>query len=112
VTDIQLSEPYVLTADGGYGSGIGSIPQGSVVTPSEVVPPGTPGVGYSVEDVVLAGYTDTVTFPGIPVDRSLAVALSVFLASFTHQSAIPVPEPSEPPFEPTIPDPAPTDGGT
>jgi hypothetical protein len=111
VTDIQVGQPYVLTAEGGYGSGVGSVPQGSVVTPFETVPPGTAGVGYSVEDVVLANYHDTVTFPGMPVDRTLAIAISTFDAAFTLQADMPAaPEIPEEPSVPSNPDPSPTGG--
>lgn len=111
MTDIQVGQPYVLTAEGGYGSGVGSVPQGSVVTPFEIVPPGTAGVGYAVEDVVLVGYHDTVTFPGTPVDRTLAIASSTFTDAFTLQADMPAePEAPEDPVVPSTPDPAPTDG--
>jgi hypothetical protein len=111
VSDIQLGQPYVLTAEGGYGNGVGSVPQGSVVTPFEIVPPGTAGVGYSVEDVVLSTYEDTVTLPGASVNRTLAIAVSTFDGAFTLQADLP-PEPTEPeqPVVPSSPDPAPTGG--
>lgn len=111
MTDIQVGQPYVLTAEGGYGSGVGSVPQGAVVTPIEIVPPGTAGVGYSVEDVVLSTYEDTVTFPGASVNRTLAIAVSTFDGAFTLQSDMPT-EPAVPeqPVVPSNPDPAPTGG--
>jgi hypothetical protein len=110
VSDIQLGQPYALTAEGGYGSGVGSVPQGAVVTPFEIVPPGTAGVGYSVEDVVLASYDDTVTLPGALVNRTLAIAASTFNGSFTLQADMPT-EPTAPEqLVPSNPDPAPTDG--
>jgi hypothetical protein len=111
VTDIQVGQPYVLTAEGGYGSGVGSVPQGAVVTPFDSVPPGTAGVGYAVEDVVLVGYHDVVTFPGTPVDRTLAIASSIFTGAFTLQADMPAePEAPEDPVVPSSPDPAPTGG--
>jgi hypothetical protein len=107
VSDIQLGQPYVLTAEGGYGSGVGSVPQGAVVTPLEIVPPGTAGVGYSVEDVVLVSYQDTVTFPGTAVDRTLAIAVSTFDGAFTLQSGMPTePDVPEQPQAPDDPSPA------
>ncbi|WP_063728987.1 hypothetical protein [Streptomyces sp. RTd22] len=109
MTDIQLGQPFELTAEGGYGSGVGSVPQGAVVTPFEIVPPGTAGVGFAVEDVVLANYLDTVTFPGTTVDRTLAIALSTFEGAFTLYEA---PEEllADQPAIPSTPDPAPTGG--
>ncbi|MEU0213617.1 hypothetical protein ABZ281_00365 [Streptomyces sp. NPDC006265] len=107
MSDIQLGQPYVLTADGGYGSGVGSVPQGAVVTPFEIVPPGTAGVGYSVEDVVLVSFQDTVTFPGTTVDRTLAIAVSTFDGAFTLQSGMPAePDAPEQPQAPDDPSPA------
>lgn len=91
MTDIQLDQPYVLTAEGGYGSGVGAIPQNAVVTPTETVPPGTAGVGYATEDVVLVAYSDAVTFPGTTVDRTLAIGVSTFTASFTLAADLPDP---------------------
>ncbi|MET9119942.1 hypothetical protein [Streptomyces sp. NPDC004528] len=106
MSDIQLGEPYVLTASGGFGSGVGSIPQGSVVLPTEIVPPGTPGVGYSTGDVVLVAYTDTITFPGTPVERTLAIDVSTFEGAYTLQADMPpVEQPPPPDGDPNSPDP-------
>ncbi|MCZ0981848.1 hypothetical protein O1L60_31040 [Streptomyces diastatochromogenes] len=111
MSDIQLGQLYVLTAEGGYGSGVGSIPQGAVVTPIDIVPPGTAGVGYSVEDVVLSAYEDTITVPGTAVNRTLAIAASTFDVSFTLQADMPT-EPAAPeePVVPSNPNPAPAGG--
>ncbi|MGD6750347.1 hypothetical protein [Streptomyces sp. BH105] len=97
MSDIQIGHPYVLVAEDGYGSGVGAIPAGAVVTPVEVVPPGTAGVGFSVEEVVVSSYEDTVTFPGTPVARTLAIGVSNFEEAFTVQPETPQPDPDPAP---------------
>lgn len=98
MSGVELGQRYVLMAEAGYGSGVGSVPKGAVVVPLEIVPPGTAGVGYSTEDVVVASYEDTSTFPGYAVSRTLAIAVPLFEESFVLESALP---PVEPPPEET-----------
>ncbi|MFK0015744.1 hypothetical protein [Streptomyces sp. NPDC091027] len=109
MSDIQFGQRYALTAEGGYGSGVGSVPQGAVVTPIEEVPPGTAGVGYSTENVIIATYSDTATLPGTAIDRTLAVSLSVFEGAFTLEADLPPAPPPEVP-DPETANPAPPGG--
>ncbi|ORT58162.1 hypothetical protein [Streptomyces sp. CB03238] len=109
MSDIQFGQRYVLMAEGGYGAGVGSLPQGAVVTPVEEVEPGTAGVGYSTENVVISTYADALTFPGTTIERTLAIALSAFDESFTLESDLPPAPPPENP-DPEMADPTPPGG--
>ncbi|MEU7278692.1 hypothetical protein AB0A69_07870 [Streptomyces sp. NPDC045431] len=109
MSDIQFGQQYVLTTEGGYGAGVGSVPQGAVVTPVVEVAPGTAGVGYSTENVVLCTYTDALTFPGTTIDRTLAISLTAFNESFTLEAELPPAAPPENP-DPETANPTPPGG--
>lgn|GEM_PF-5070982 len=68
---IEPGASYRLVSD--YGVGPGSIPAGADLKVTGIYPPGTPGIGYSNEDTVLAEYDR----PGAP-PQTIAVARSVF----------------------------------
>ncbi|MFD6934648.1 hypothetical protein ACFWAP_00635 [Streptomyces goshikiensis] len=101
MSEVQLGQRYVLAVEAGYGSGVGSVPQGAVAVPLEIVPPGTAGVGYTTEDVVVAAYEDSTTVPGYTVNRTLAISVSLFEASFVPEASLPPVPPveEEPPPE-------------
>ncbi|MFD9941563.1 hypothetical protein ACFWYW_24225 [Nonomuraea sp. NPDC059023] len=51
----EVGKPYRLVDD--FGVGPGSLPAGAEVVVTGIYPPGTPGIGLSEEDTVLADYT-------------------------------------------------------
>jgi len=71
LTKIEPGASYRLIDD--YGFGPGSIPAGADLKVTGIYPPGTPGIGYCVEDTVLAEYERP---DGPP--QAIAVAKSVF----------------------------------
>lgn len=56
-----------------FGTGNGHVPAGSALEVIGVYPPGTPGIGESNEDVVLAAYARPGAAP-----QTIAVPASVF----------------------------------
>ena len=68
---IKTNSVWRLVRD--YGTGNGYVPANSELTVIGVYPPGTPGIGASDEDVVLADYDRPGTAP-----QTLAVPVSMF----------------------------------
>jgi hypothetical protein len=68
-------DSYKLAED--FGVGPGAVPAGQVVVVTGVYPPGTPGLGVSVEDMVTADFVDIDHSP-----RTLALPVSEFTARF------------------------------
>lgn len=98
---VQLEQDYMVTAQGGIGVGVGALPERAVVVPTQILPPGTAGVGYSGEDTVICRYEDTASVPGRTVNRNLSFPVSQFEATCTLASEVPPPEPPPEPVTPT-----------
>lgn len=71
LSSIECESTWKLVKD--FGSGNGYVPAGSEVSVIGVYPPGTPGVGMSDEDTVLASYARPDADP-----QTIAVPVSMF----------------------------------
>jgi hypothetical protein len=78
------------TASGDVGEGPGAIPAGAAVVVTAIVAAGTPGVGASAEDTVVADYAytdhaldpETGSMVEATVTRALALPASIFAGCF------------------------------